>query len=279
MCFCLGYAGTVTLMKLHVLCNLERHESKWRQQTLPAYRPILTGRLVLAIFLVQGILFIAIGVMIKLFDHSTYQKSFKGDVKFQYGIEYFNQNNRQYIKSRNDIQLTGDLQSTGDCGKYATSNESGVELPIAPCGLMANSMFNAVKDQSATSENISYLLDTFQLFYETKGVTVPFSSDNVIWSVERKRKFINPKYDKTKNETLCSAFEGTAKPLDWERPACELGNDEDGYAFENVDFIVWMKPAALPNFRKTYRTLKRSKTGVFTNGLPQGNYTLTVHYS
>lgn len=73
---------------------------------------------------------------------ATYQKSFKGDVKFQYGIEYFNQNNRQYIKSRNDIQLTGDLQSTGDCGKYATSNESGVELPIAPCGLMANSMFN-----------------------------------------------------------------------------------------------------------------------------------------
>lgn len=189
---------------------------------------------------------------------------YKGDVKFQYGLEHFFQNNRLYIKSRNDVQLTGSLESTADCDKYAVSDDSGVELPIAPCGLVANSMFN----------------DTFQLFFLNKSnnlVRVPFSTDNVIWSVERERKYKNPKYDKTKNETLCDAFKNTAKPKDWQRPICELGNDEDGYGFENIDFIAWMKPAALPTFRKNYRTLKRVE--LFASGLEKGTYLLKVNYN
>uniref|UniRef100_A0A0N5AQQ0 Cell cycle control protein 50A n=1 Tax=Syphacia muris TaxID=451379 RepID=A0A0N5AQQ0_9BILA len=276
-------------------------DSRWRQQTLPSYRPLFTAQFAWLVFLFQGVLFVLIGTLvlaldnakevvvdytcchqhpddnnIDCWDNSTQFHSFtctvpvkleeeyEGDVMFQYGMKHFFQNNRLYIKSRNDVQLVGDLHSTYDCDKYATTMVDGKELPIAPCGLVANSMFN----------------DTFKLYYYTQGdllIPVPFSTERVIWSVERKRKYKNPKYDPKKNETLCDAFRGTAKPLDWQRPICELGNDEDGYGFENVDFIAWMKPAALPTFRKNYRSLK--KIGQFVKGLPQGNYLLVLNYN
>uniref|UniRef100_A0A914S5I9 Cell cycle control protein 50A n=1 Tax=Parascaris equorum TaxID=6256 RepID=A0A914S5I9_PAREQ len=44
-----------------------------------------------------------------------------------------------------------------------------------------------------------------------------------------------------------------------------------GFGLENIDFIVWMKPAALPKFRKTYRTLNRT-TALFTNDYPVNNF-------
>jgi len=48
--------------------------------------------------------------------------------------------------------------------------------------------------------------------------------------------------------------------------------------FENEDLIVWMRTAALPDFRKLYRRIDHSSKG-FENGLPKGNYTLLIKYS
>jgi len=39
-----------------------------------------------------------------------------------------------------------------------------------------------------------------------------------------------------------------------------------------------MRTAAMPTFRKLYRKLLTNVTG-FTNGLPQGTYTLNIIYS
>ncbi|KAK0400136.1 hypothetical protein QR680_003372 [Steinernema hermaphroditum] len=189
-----------------------------------------------------------------------------GDVVFFYGLSNFYQNLRQYIASRNDQQLFGDLESVENCAPYEKDETSG--LKIAPCGSVANSMFN----------------DTFSMTYSMENgttVNVPFAAGNVIHSYERERKYKNPPYDPALNETLCDAFNKTTQPPWWQTPICEVGNDETGRGFENVDFIVWMNTAPLPDFRKIYRTLNRTQPddSTFHIGLPAGNYTLRIRYN
>lgn len=50
------------------------------------------------------------------------------------------QNHRRYVRSRDDLQLNGKLKETvsSDCEPFAIFNNS----PIAPCGAIANSLFN-----------------------------------------------------------------------------------------------------------------------------------------
>lgn len=52
---------------------------------------------------------------------------------------------------------------------------------------------------------------------------------------------------------------------------------QDGY--QNEDFIVWMRTAAFPTFRKLYGRVVDQPDTRLDNGLPVGNYTLTVQYS
>ncbi len=70
---------------------------------------------------------------------------------------------------------------------------------------------------------------------------------------------------------------GTVKPLFWPRPAYELDpSDPANNGFINQDFLVWMRRAALPDFRKLYR---RITEGDYAQGLPAGNYSLEIAYS
>ena len=51
------------------------------------------------------------------------------------------QNHRRYVRSRDDLQLNGKLKEkkvSSDCEPFAKFNKS----PIAPCGAIANSLFN-----------------------------------------------------------------------------------------------------------------------------------------
>lgn len=70
---------------------------------------------------------------------------------------------------------------------------------------------------------------------------------------------------------------GTTKPVNWRRPVYELDSAPDNNGFINEDFIVWMRTAALPTFRKLYRIINKTSNMVPT--LPRGNYTLEVVYS
>lgn len=70
---------------------------------------------------------------------------------------------------------------------------------------------------------------------------------------------------------------GTTKPVNWRRPVYELDLDPENNGFINEDFIVWMRTAALPTFRKLYRIIQKKSNMVPT--LPRGNYTLEVVYS
>lgn len=56
-----------------------------------------------------------------------------------------------------------------------------------------------------------------------------------------------------------------------------LDPDEDNNGFINEDFIVWMRTAALPTFRKLYRLIERRSDLHPT--LPAGQYYLNITYS
>lgn len=77
----------------------------------------------------------------------------------------------------------------------------------------------------------------------------------------------------------CTAVQDdTVPPPNWQRSVWQLnGNSTENNGYENEDLIVWMRTAALPTFRKLYRRV--DKAGLFKNGLPKGNYSLTVSYS
>ncbi|XP_013207627.1 cell cycle control protein 50C-like isoform X2 [Microtus ochrogaster] len=71
---------------------------------------------------------------------------------------------------------------------------------------------------------------------------------------------------------------GSAKPPHWARPIYELDTEDPGNnGFVNEDFIVWMRTAAFPTFKKLYRRL--SRVHYFVDGLPAGNYTFHISYN
>ncbi|VDK25865.1 unnamed protein product, partial [Anisakis simplex] len=153
------------------------------------------------------------------------------------------------------------MQNVGDCAPYAYLNtSSGQRKTIAPCGAVANSMFN----------------DTFEVIREPNKTSVPWTYKGIVWPVDKERKFKNPE-----GATLKEAFANTVKPPNWQKEVWQLDpSDPDNNGFLNSDFIVWMRTAALPNFRKLYRILIRDATvsqGFYSGGLPAGNYTLRIH--
>ncbi|XP_040016904.1 cell cycle control protein 50A [Gasterosteus aculeatus] len=282
-----------------VLRSKKPENTAFKQQRLPAWQPILTAGTVLPAFFIIGLLFIPIGIglfvtsnNIKEFEidytgadtsspcfncsqnfswNSTspctctvpfyLEQPYESNVYVYYGLSNFYQNHRRYVKSRDDSQLNGNLKSlrepSKECEPYAYHNNK----PIAPCGAIANSMFN----------------DTLELFYNDPNgtsVKILLGTTGIAWWTDKHVKFGNPG---GVDSNLSAVFQGTTKPLNWRRPVYELDSDQSNNGFVNEDFIVWMRTAALPTFRKLYRIIGKSSQMVPT--LPRGNYTLEVVYN
>ena len=92
---------------------------------------------------------------------------------------------------------------------------------------------------------------------------------NIAWKSDRETKFQNP--------DDMAEFDEFAKPPNWAKPVQDLSNDSNNNGFQNQDFIVWMRTAAFPTFRKPYR--KVVPEDEFADGLPKGEYYLEIEYS
>ena len=83
----------------------------------------------------------------------------QGQVYMYYGLTNFYQNHRRYVKSRDDDQLRGEHISgnnlNSDCEPYKTYNDTS-DVGIAPCGAIANSIFNGV---CINMNRIKYIFD------------------------------------------------------------------------------------------------------------------------
>ncbi|KAJ1150904.1 hypothetical protein NDU88_003691 [Pleurodeles waltl] len=269
----------------------------FKQQRLPAWQPILTAGTVLPAFFIIGLIFIPIGIGIFVTSNNireyeidytgidssnpchkcrdvswnvtcnctidfTLDQPFESNVFMYYGLSNFYQNHRRYVKSRDDSQLNGDktslLNPSKECEPYRTNNN----LPIAPCGAIANSMFN----------------DSFKLYYVLNNGTkteLTLNKRGIAWWTDKNVKFKNPTGN---TSNLAELFKGTTQPLNWQYPVYMLDSaDPENNGFINEDFIVWMRTAALPTFRKLYRLIERSNTMQPT--LPAGNYSLLISYN
>ena len=295
----------------------EPKNSKFKQQQLPAWQPILTAGTVLPAFFVIGIAFIPIGVGLMYFsnqvkevviDYTDCPSNTNGDlckdvienivdgkrqkcvcdldidigdtdwagpVYLYYGLTNFYQNHRRYVKSRDDKQLYGSVgggySPTADCEPFL--KENGTDMVYAPCGAIANSLFN----------------DTIQLQYRESNTgvwqNVGQNKTGIAWDSDKTYKFQNPLCDGKKCgtiEDLKKAFEdaGTVKPMDWQKEIWDLDTDIDNTGFVNEDLIVWMRTAALPNFRKLYRRIIHEVGSDFEDGLPHTKkYQLNIEYN
>eukprot|EP00037_Helgoeca_nana_P017117 m.161568 g.161568 ORF g.161568 m.161568 type:complete len:407 (+) comp23848_c0_seq2:20-1240(+) len=313
--------------------------SQFRQQQLPAWRPILTPVSVLPIFVSVGIAFIITGGVLlaenrkvkeEEFEYTKCVRKYAGAVSpggtescydllennnsftdvntlafrcecelevrlkgfadkktyIYYGLENFYQNHRRYVKSRSDRQLRAAQLAGGDTCEPLLHRGN---VTYAPCGLIANSLFN----------------DTIQLrLSNNPGASIPLSGEGIAWKSDLDVRFKNPD---TPTGDICDApyfspFSST-KPPNWGVSACQLGEarapastmcdtetahtgvpcvynpwfsnqpefGSSGRGYENEDLVVWMRVAALPNFRKPWRIAK--------DGIPDDTYKITVGYN
>jgi len=176
-----------------------------------------------------------------------------------YELTNYYQNHRRYVKSRSDEQLRGSLGSGIALCDPIEQNSNG--STIVPCGLIANSVFNG---EFALSWLVSHFVrrssgggvcvcvpflrshppDTFAAsLCDGNGCTVlsgtNWQKKGIAWSSD-----VN---DKFKAVPLTSGF--TSVSL-------------EGYQLPPVDdedFIVWMRTAGLPTFRKLYRKIEDMK--------------------
>lgn len=228
---------------------------QFKQQSLPACKPVLTPAWVITTFLLLGFGFIPIGLVtlrasrsvveiMDRYDADCVPEAFKSNkvsyikdssvpknctrifqvVKYMkapiyiyYQLDNYYQNHRRYVKSRSDQQLLQGLEynDTSSC----KPEESNNGLPIVPCGLIAWSLFN---------DTYTFIRGTAELMVNRK---------NIAWKSDRNHKFGKHVYPfNFQNGTFIGGGQ-----LD---PNIPLSNQED--------LIVWMRTAALPSFRKLY---------------------------
>ncbi|XP_046957648.1 LOW QUALITY PROTEIN: cell cycle control protein 50A [Lynx rufus] len=274
--------------------NRRPDNTAFKQQRLPAWQPILTAGTVLPTFFIIGLIFIPIGIGIFVTSNNireieidytgtdpsspcnkclspnvtpcictinfTLEQSFEGNVFMYYGLSNFYQNHRRYVKSRDDSQLNGDVSALLNPSKECEPYRRNEDKPIAPCGAIANSMFN----------------DTLELFLvgnESHPTPIPLKKKGIAWWTDKNVKFRNP----PGGESLEERFKDTTKPVNWVKPVYMLDSEPDNNGFINEDFIVWMRTAALPTFRKLYRLIER-KSDLHPT-LPAGRYYLNITYN
>ena len=254
-------------------------ESKFRQQKLDAWRPFPTITSTLIIFVIFGLVFLALGIVIiiysndiievkKRYDDSSCTEStenedtitctftfeikekMKKNVIVYYEIHNFFQNHRRYMKSRSNDQLEGeyisleDMKEREDCKPAITNAEMGKNKSID--GTPLN------EDEVAIPCGLiakSYPEERFTLSLKNSDDFTQISIDekNIAWGADKEKLFKNVKVKSEGNDYY--------KTVQWVK-------------MEDEHFIVWMRTSLLPNFRKLY--------GRIHQDLEKGTYQVTV---
>jgi hypothetical protein len=227
-------------------------DNEFQQQRLKSWQPLLTPFWVIVIFFVVGLAFIPIGAVILNASNQVVQTSARYDTRckgqttcrvpveitadmdspiyFYYELRNFYQNHRRYVKSRADAQLRGesvlsDLSSCDPLEKYH-------DTPLYPCGIIANSYFNDtfLADICSTSGACQNLI-----------VNATWFEWDIAWESDIEKKFALPN-DVSQYDANRYGPGGFQLPL-----------------VTDEHFIVWMRTAGLPTFKKLYARIEDTK--------------------
>ena len=214
-------------------------DSAFKQQRLPAWRPVPTILSLVIVLSLFGIIFIILGIVLLVYSSKiksveldytncgntsfctqtiNIDKRIEGPVFVYYQLNGFFQNSRRYVKSKNIKQLQGDeISDKEDCSpaiynkdmdlgdKVSLNNTSLSPNDVAiPCGLMAKTFFN----------------DTYS--FSINGTQLPVNETGIAFGKDR--DLFKKNYNMNKQ---------------W----MDLTNEH---------FIVWMRPSGLPNPKKLW---------------------------
>mmetsp|Transcript_11412 Transcript_11412/g.13479 ORF Transcript_11412/g.13479 Transcript_11412/m.13479 type:complete len:385 (-) Transcript_11412:224-1378(-) len=198
----------------------------------------------------------------------TVDRDMTSPILVYYEINNFHQNHRKYYQSRDDPQLLGRVggQTKIQASDCEPLNQLG-DITLNPCGLIANTLFN----------------DIFKLVggNSSDGKTLKMLENGVAWQSDLDYKYSQPTGFKSEQCTSCE--DCACNPPDWScinnEAYSETNDDGDTvcyrYFYPNDNttqylhetypkvispikgvmeerFIVWMRTAALPRFRKLY---------------------------
>ena len=225
-------------------------KSKFKQQKLSGWRPVPTITSTTIIFICLGIIFIILGVILLVYSHkvieikqqydnlSSCQNSKTCNISIEiehdmsptimiyYELDGFYQNHRRYIKSKSDDQLNGksftldEMKKSQDCSPVVTNKEMGFEQGTKS---ITGELLN-LDDLAIPCGLIakSYFNDKFK-DWKLDGKNITVNEKDIAWSADKKLKYKNTK---------------------------ELNKQWIDMTDEH--FIVWMRPAGLPNFMKLW---------------------------
>ncbi len=132
-------------------------ENNFKQQKLSAWRPVPTITSTTITFIVFGIIFLILGIVILVYSNQIQEVSLDyttqcpiispnsfcnisfsinttmtGPVMVYYQLNNFYQNHRRYVKSKSNSQLAGSILSTSDltsdCDPITTVKDLGINL-------------------------------------------------------------------------------------------------------------------------------------------------------
>ena len=229
-----------------------------------SWRPIPTINSTVLCLEITGAIFVVIGIIILVLSKNiqeieiryddnkncqintvceinfTIPKNMKKDVFVYYRMKNFYQNHRRYIKSKSYKQLKGNImtedQIKDDCDPIILNKDiyDGIKRidekdKLDPEGVAHPCGLIAR----------SFFNDTYKLKKQGENEEIIITANNIAWSIDKK------KYKNSENYT-----------------------EHQWINVENERFIVWMRPAALPDFRKPWGRIEKE--------LIKGNYTVSI---
>ena len=170
----------------------------------------------------------------------TIEKDMKKNVFVYYRLKNFYQNHRRYIKSKSNKQLKGNVMEENeikdDCDPIILNKDIYL-------GVKALNGTELDPDGVAHPCGLiakSYFNDTFEIIKQGGNEEIIILGNDIAWKVDKEKYHDSPNY-----------------------------SSHQWMSVEDERFMVWMRPAALPDFRKPWGRIERD--------LSEGNYTLIIN--